>query len=201
MKYTLFLFFLCSLFAQAQTVTKSYVLGTDGSTYFEVTTTTQENESATTTKVRIGPAASLASDQADKIESQSRDLAGNAFAVSRTNLRLNEIGTVDADILALTTVSPLKSIQARYAASLTEQGWTIDKGAGAGFEALVFTINGSNNLRYSIAGSATKAATIYGDIITLAGYPSTGTNTDFYLAENGKNYFSLPGRLSVIKKP
>lgn len=69
MKYTLFLFLLCSLFAQAQTVTKSYVLGTDSTTYFEVTTVTNEDESATTTKVRIGPAASLASDQADKIES------------------------------------------------------------------------------------------------------------------------------------
>ena len=201
MKYTLFLFLLCSLFAQAQTVTKSYVLGADGTTYFEVTTVTNEDESATTTKVRVGPAASLASDQADKIESQSRDLAGNAFAVSRTNLRLNEIGAVDADILALTTVSPLKAIQARYASSLTAPGWTIDKGAGAGFEALVFTINAQNNLRYSIAGSATKAATIYGSVITLFGYPSTGSNTDFYLAENGKNYFSLPNRSEVIKKP
>lgn len=166
-----------------------------------MTTTTQEDESATTTKVRIGPAASLASDQADKIESQSRDLAGNAFAVSRTNLRLNEIGAVDADILALTTVSPLKIIQARYATELLKSGWTIDKGDGNGFMPLVFTINGSNNLRYSINGAATKAATTYGSVLTLFGYPSTGSNTDFYLAENGKNYFSLPNRLSVIKKP
>ena len=144
MKYTLSLFLLYSLFAQAQTVTKSYVLGTDGTTYFEVTTVTQNDESATTTKVRVGPAASLAADAAEKIEAKSRDLAETAFAVSRTNLRLNEIGAVDAEILALTTVSPLKTIQARYASSLTAPGWTINKGAGAGFEALVFTINGSN---------------------------------------------------------
>lgn len=142
MKYTLFLFLLCGLFAQAQTVTKSYVLGTDGTTYFEVTTTTQEDESATTTKVRIGPAASLASDQADKIESKSRDLAGNAFAVSRTNLRLNEIGAVDAEILALTTVSPLKSIQARYASSFTAPGWTIDKGSGMALYRLLSQLMG-----------------------------------------------------------
>lgn len=201
MKYTILLFLLCSLFAQAQTVTKSYVLGTDGTTYFEVTTTTQEDESATTTKVMVGPAASLAADQADKIEAKVRELSNAAFTVSRANARLGEINTVDADILALTTVSPLKAIQARYASSLTAPGWTIDKGAGAGFEALVFTINAQNNLRYSIAGSATKAATTYGSVITLFGYPSTGSNTDFYLAENGKNYFSLPNRSVVIKKP
>lgn len=82
--------------------------------------------------------------------------------MSRTNLRLNEIGAVDADILALTTVSPLKNIQSRYASSLTAPGWTIDKGAGAGFEALVFTINAQNKLRFSINGAATKSATIYG---------------------------------------
>lgn len=200
MKQTLFLLLFASLL-QAQTTTKSYVLGTDNVTYFEVTTVTQEDESATTTKVRVGPAASLAADQADKIEAKARELSNAAFAVSRANARLGEINTVDADILALTTVSPLKTIQARYASNLTAQGWTIDKGAGAGFEAMTFTINGSNNLRYSIAGSATKAATIYGDVLTLAGYPSAGSNTDFYLAENGRNYFSLPNRLSVIKLP
>ena len=200
MKQTLFILLFASLL-QAQTTTKTYVLGTDNVTYFEVTTVTQEDESATTTKVRVGPAASLAADQADKIEAKSRELANAAFAVSRSNARLAEINTVDADILALTTVRPLKTIQARYASSLTAPGWTIDKGAGAGFEALVFTINAQNNLRYSIAGSATKAAIIYGDVLTLSGYPSAGSNTDFYLAENGKNYFSLPNRSEVIKKP
>ena len=200
MKQTLFILLFASLL-QAQTTTKTYVLGTDNVTYFEVTTVTQEDESATTTKVRVGPAASLAADQADKIEAKSRELANAAFAVSRTNARLIEINTVDADILALTTVSPLKIIQARYAAELLTSGWTIDKGDGNGFTALVFTINGSNNLRYSINGSATKAAEIYGDLLTLSGYPSTGSNTDFYLSGNGKNYFSLPNRAAVIKKP
>ena len=75
------------------------------------------------------------------------------------------------------------------------------KVTGAGFVSLAFTINGSNNLRYSINGAATKAATTYGSVLTLFGYPSTGSNTDFYLAENGKNYFSLPNRAAVIKKP
>lgn len=192
---------LCSLSAFAQTTTKSYVLGTDGVTYFEVVTITQDDESATTTKTRVGPASALAADQADKIEAKARELAAQAFAVSRTNTRLTEISTADADITTLTTVSPLKLIQARYSAALLANGWTIDRGDGNGFVSIVFTVNGSNNLRYSIAGAATKAATIYGYIITLGGYPSAGTNTDFYLSENGSRYFSLPNRAAVIKKP
>jgi len=200
MKQTLFLLLFASLL-QAQTTTKTYVLGTDNLTYFEVTTVTQDDESATTTKTRIGPVSALAADQADKIEERASMLAGAAYDVSRANLRLTELNTIDGDIFTLAGSSPLKTIQARYAAELLTSGWTIDKGDGNGFVSLVFTINGSNNLRYPINGAATKAATTYGSVLTLFGYPSTGSNTDFYLAENGKNYFSLPNRLSVIKKP
>lgn len=200
MKNILFLLLLAT-FAQAQTITKSYVLGSDSVTYFEVITVTQDDESATTTKTRVGPANALAGDQADKIEALTRDLSAQAHAASRVNARINEIADVDADIIALTAVSPLKTIQARHAANLTAPGWQIDKGDGNGFVGLVFTVNGSNNLRYSINGAATKAATIYGDIITLSAYPSTGTNTEFFLSENGLRYFSLPNRAAQIKKP
>lgn len=200
MKQILFFLFFAQILS-AQTTTRTYVLGSDNVTYFEVVTVTQDDESATTTKTRVGPASALSADQADKIEARTRELANAAFAVSRANARITEINTVDGDIFTLTGVSPLKTIQARKAAELLSSGWTIDQGAGAGFVPFVFTINGSNNLRYSINGAATKAATIYGDVLTLSGYPSTGTNTDFYLAENGKNYFSLPNRAVVIKKP
>ena len=199
MKQILF-FLLFAKIAAAQTITKEYVLGSDNETYFEIVTITQDDESAVTTKTLVGPASSLAGDQADKIEATTRELSAQAFAVSKVNGRINEIGATDATILALTTVSPLKVIQERYAAALTALGWTIDRGDGNGFVSLVFTINGQNNLRYSIAGSATKAATVYGDIITLGGFPSTGTNTEFYLNETGLRYFSLPNRAAQIKK-
>lgn len=200
MKQTLFLL-LFSSFLQAQTTTTDFQLGTDGVTYYQLVTVTQDDGSYVTTANIVGPASALAADQADKIEVKARELANAAFVVSKANLRLNEITTVDANITTLTTVSPLKTITARYASKLIASGWTIDQGLGAGFVSIVFTVNGQNNLRYSIAGAATKAATIYGDILSLSGYPATGTNTDFYLSESGRNYFSLPNRASVIRKP
>lgn len=200
MKQTLFLL-LFSSFLQAQTTTTDFQLGTDGVTYYQLITVTQDDGSYVTTANIVGPASALAADQADKIEAKARELANAAFVVSKANLRLNEITTVDANITTLTTVSPLKTITARYASRLMASGWNIDKGSGLGFESLVFTIDGSNNLRYSIAGAATKPATIFGDVITLGGYPVTGTNLDFYMSENGENYFSLPNRSVIIEKP
>jgi hypothetical protein len=203
MKNITLLFLLCSLSAHAQTTTKSFVLSTDGVNYLEVTRTTADDGlSYSEYATLVGPASALAADQADKIEARMSNIAASAYVVSLTSRRLNEEAKVDSVINALTTLSPLKVIQDRYQAALTASGWTIDQGAGAGFVPLVFTVNGSGVLRYSVNGAATKQATIYGgSLIKLFNYPSSGTNTSFYLDESGKKYFSLPNRGSIIKKP
>lgn len=83
------LFIFCSLFSSAQSTTKTYELGSDGVNFFELTTVTQDDESATSTKVRVGPAAALASDQADKIETTTKELSAQAFATLRTGTRIS----------------------------------------------------------------------------------------------------------------
>jgi hypothetical protein len=52
-----------------------------------------------------------------------------------------------------------------------------------------------------VNGGSTKNATTYGAVIRLKNYPSSPTDTDFYLAESGNRFFSLPNRAVVIKKP
>jgi len=197
----LILFFVCSVSAQSIVSTvKTYSLGSDNVNYFEVITVTYDDESQTITKKKVGPAASLAADQADKIEAEMQRLANSAAEVSRANRIISEAVAAAGKIDTLTGVSPLKIIQDKYDDVLLTAGWTIDQGAG--FVSLVFTVNAQGNLRYSINGAATKAATIYGDgVIRLNAYPSTGTNTDFYLSENSSRYFSLPNRAAIIKKP
>ena len=202
MKNITLLFILFSLSAPAQTITKSFVLSSDATNYLEVTRTTAEDGlSYTETATLVGPAAALAGDQADKILQRMDALAQASYIVSNTNKRLTEEARADSIILAITTFSPLKVIQDRYQSVLLQPGWTIDQGAGAGFVSLVFTVNASGVLRYSVNGAATKQATVYGSIIKLQNYPASGQNTNFFLSENGRSYFSLPGRTVVIKKP
>jgi hypothetical protein len=199
MKYTLLLFLLCSLFAQAQTITKDYTLGSDGTTYFEVTTVTQDDGSYVVTANPVGPAAELAKDQADKIEARMEPLRYSGFVVSFARKRLLEEIKNDSTILALTGTSPLQIIQNRYAPELLTPGWTIDQGAG--FIPLVFTVNAQGMLRYSVNGAATRQAQMYGPILRLINYPSNGNNMELFLSENGSRYFSLPNRVVVVKKP
>lgn len=201
MKNTIiFLLLLCNLFAQAQTTTKSFVLSSDGINYLEVTRTTSEDGlSYTETAALVGSATALAADQADKIEQRMAALAAQAYAVSFSSRRIKEEAHADSAITALTTLSPLKVIQDRYQQKLLTAGWQIDQGAG--FLPLVFTVSGQGVLRYSINGAATKVANMYGGILKLRSFPSGTTDTEFFLAEDGKRYFALPNRAVIIKKP
>ena len=179
--------------------TRDFVLGADQITYFEVTRVTYEDNSYNETSALVGPAAALTSDQADKIEGNMRTLASDSYRVSRTRSILTEAKNVDADIFAITAVSPLKVIQDRYQAALLEPGWTIDDGTG--FVPIVFNVTAQGVLRYNVNGTGAKGAKMYGAVIRLNNYPAAPTDTDFFLSENGNRYFSLPNRNVKIKKP
>lgn len=200
MKNTLLFFILCSLSAQAQTLTKSFVLSPDGINYLEVVRETDEvTGSYSESGVLIGPIAQIASNQADKILQRIEAIANQAFAVSTTNGKIAQEKAVSASIFALTGIDPLKVIQSKYAAWLTQPGWTIDPGTG--YVPIVFTVNASNVLRCSINGAAAKVVEMYGNIIRINGYPDIGANTDFFRSEDGGVYFSLPNRIMKIKRP
>jgi hypothetical protein len=184
--------------AEITSTVKTYTLGTDNTTYFEVITVTYDDESQDITKRRVGPAAALAGDQADKIKDGAAKLAAASYEVSYAKRTINEFTDIDASITSLTGVSPLKKLQDQMQAELLAAGWTIDQGTG--FEPLVFTVNAQGGLRYSINGAATKAAVIYGQVLRLKNYPASPIDTDFYNVDGAK-YYSLPNRGVVIKKP
>lgn len=185
--------------ADVISTTKSFVLGVDNVTYFEVTRTTYDDGTYFESSTRIGTAADLTADQADKIEGRARLLANDAQAVSQARRILNEQNSIDSSTQAITGQSPLKVIQDRYQAELLKPGWTIDEGAG--FVPIVFTVNAQGNLRYNVNGTGGKAARIYGDVIRLNNYPASPTDTDFFATDNGGRFFSLPNRNVIIKKP
>jgi hypothetical protein len=185
--------------AEITSTTKDFQLGTDGVTYFEVTTVTYDDESQDITKRPVGTAAALTADQADKIEGRVRSLASDTVRASRARTILNEINSDATEVAAATGQDPLKTIQNRYQAELLQNGWLINDGGGD--LPIVFTVNAQGNLRYNVNGTGAKGATIYGAVIRLNNYPASPTDTEFFLAENGRRYYSLPNRNVIIKKP
>lgn len=185
--------------ADISNITRNFVLGADGVTYFEVTTIDFDNEEQTVFKKAIGAAAILENHYADNFEQIAATMANNAETISRARKTLNEINDDATQIQTITGVDPLATIQQRYETELLTAGWQIDEGSG--FVPLTFTINGQGNLRYSVNGGSTKGATIYGGVILLKNYPARPTDTEFYLSGNGNRYYSLPNKNVQIKKP
>lgn len=179
--------------------TKDFILGTDGVTYFEVTTVNYDDESQDITKRPVGDAASLTADQADKIQGRAASLAADTRRASRAKQILNEINADADDVNTITAQNPLAVILQRNESDLLTPGWEIDEGAG--FVPIVFSINAQGNLRYNVNATGAKGATTYGAVIRLNNYPTAPTDTEFFLSENGKQYYSLPNRNVKIKKP
>lgn len=185
--------------ADISNITRDFVLGTDGVTYFEILTVDYDNEEQKITKTAIGAAAILEKRYADNFEQIAATMANNADTISRARKTLNEINNDATQIQTITGADPLATIQARYESELLTPGWAIDEGAG--FVPLTFTVNGQGNLRYSINGGSTKGATIYGGVLVLKNYPSSPTDTEFFITGNGNRFYSLPNRNVIIKKP
>ncbi len=179
--------------------TRSIALGADNVTYFETITTDYDDGGQLVEKKPIGKLAVLLDTVCEQTESRALQLATDARGIARAREVVANMNTDDSTITALTGQSPLAKIQARYQAELLANGWTIDDGTNT--LPIVFTVNAQGNLRYNVNGTGAKAAKIYGAVIRLNNYPAAPTDTDFFLSENGKNYFSLPNKLVKIKKP
>jgi hypothetical protein len=177
----------------------SYVLGQDGITQFKVITITYDDGSQDIIKRPDGNATDIVNTKATEIEVIVNDLVENSQIISKVNQRLKELKEIDAAMTTQIGKSPLQVIQDRYKLNLLNSGWTINEGSG--FVPIVFTINTSNVLKYSINGAANKNAKCYGGIIELINYPASNIDTDFFLSENEGLYFSLPNRIVKIKKP
>jgi len=186
--------------AEISTKTTTYTLGANNVTYFEVTVTTFDNGRKETIENPVGAASVLTDLVCARIKNGAAALATDARQIARTRDVLNELKSDSDEIAAITGgQSPMDKIQSEYQAELLAAGWTIDEGAG--FVPIVFTVNAQGQLRYNVNNTGAKNARMYGAVLRLNNYPAAPNDTDFFLTENGKRYFSLPNKGVIIKKP
>ena len=186
--------------AEISSKTTTYTIGADNVTYFEVTVTTFDSGRKETVENPVGTENILTELVCGRIKNTASSLATDARGISRAKYILNELSGDSAEIATITGgQSPLEKIQAEYQAELLAAGWTIDEGAG--FVPVVFSVSAQGQLRYNVNGTGNKNARMYGAVLRLNNYPAAPTDTDFFLTENGKRYFSLPNKNVIIKKP
>jgi hypothetical protein len=186
--------------AEISAQVRTYALGADNVTYFEVVTTDFSDGSQDVRKRPIGKTPVLLQISCDAIKNESAAMANDARGILIIRARLSDMRAGGAAIKAIIGTDPMDKIQADHQAELLTPGWTIDEGSGT-FVPIVFTVTGQGVLKYSVSGGTTKNARIYGDVIQLLNYPAAPTDTEFFVNESGKRYFSLPNKTVTIKKP
>lgn len=199
MKNILFVLCFCPLFlfAQRETKTDTTWIENTGGVFFGVHRIVYQNDEETYTKTMIGDTARLANNQIERIVTQAQSMAKDAAVVSTFKRRLADLKRESAAVLTASGVSPIDTVQKRFVSQFLVSGWTIRQ-AGT-ITDISFNVTNGGNLRYTIAGQATKGADLFGDVLILNQYPAAGSQVELY-RNSERNYMSVD-RSVVIREP
>jgi len=197
----IYIFLLCSLFAQAQEVSKdSIAIEQVNGLYFSARYVEYDNGNAQTTRTIIGDgtAAAVFSQNLALLRIQSESMASQAEDVSKFPKRLTEIKRQSDAIKTLLNKSPLDTIQAAQIATYIAPGWTMKTNGVSTPVDVVFSVTAGGQMRHNL-GNTPRNVTYFGDAMRLHNFPSSGINTDFFRVQNG-NFVTLD-RAYILRKP
>lgn len=201
MKNIIFLFLLCSLFAQAQEITKdSASIELVNGVYRKTTYSERDNGDIETKSTIIGNG--TAEDAFNVVlsdfKSKAKTMANDAVFVSQFPKQFTELIRQNAAIKTLLGRSPLDTIQAREIATYLSPGWTMKTNGVSTPVDVVFTVTAGGQMRHNL-GNTPRNVTFFGDAMRLHNFPSSGINTDFFRVQNG-NFVTLD-RAYILRKP
>lgn len=192
-----FLFLPLSLFAQRETKTDTTWIENTGGQFFGVRRIVYQNNEEAYTKTLIGDTARLAQNQVDRIITQAQSMAQDARTVSNFRKQLAGLVRESNAVESASGVSPMDTVQKRYAGKFLVPGWTIRQNGA--ITNISFAVNNAGNFRYTIQGSATRGADLFGSVMILNGYPTQGNQIELYENSEG-NYMNID-RSVVVRTP
>lgn len=199
MRY-LFLFLVmflgCSAFAQRTLLTDSTWISNESGLFFENHIAIYDNgETEGGYKRLLGDTTKVVDKFTGKFEQDAARFANDAKVIVEYPAKIRELIRQDADVVALTGLSPLKTLVSRYSAPFTDTTWAIrQNGVNLG---VVFAVNAQGNLRYTLDTFPTKTAIIFGDVIRLNNYRNTTDDVIFYRI--GSNSFSTIDKMVILR--
>lgn len=198
MKKILFLLLLpLSVFAQRETKTDTTYLINESGKWFSARRVVYINNEETFNKTLIGDTARLVQNQIERITAQAASMARDAQTVSNFKRQLAGLIRESNAVLAASGVSPIDTVQKLHVLKFLAPGWTIRQ-SGA-ITDISFLVNAQGRFRYTITGQQTRNADLFGDVIILNAYPTTGNRVELYRNSEG-NYMSLD-RSVVVREP
>lgn len=148
------------------------------------------------TKSLIGDTATIFQTYYNRFITESNGLAAVAREVVRHRKAITRMNQENNLALSVTGRDALDTITAKLAGPLLAAGWRAKDTAGV--KDLTFSVNANGQLRYTVQGFATRNATLFGKVMRLNNYRSSGFDVDVYESASG-NWFSVDGDNELLR--
>lgn len=175
--------------SEVRTITNS------GSDYFDNRVVTYSDGTVHTFKNYVGDVDALLGAYEGRIIQRAAEYATAAQKTATSAAGITEALAWAASVDTATSGDdPIQQLHLKHESDLEASGWQIDDGGGA--LSLAFTVDGNGDCTYAIDGGSSFTAYYMVNAIRLEDYPSGGTDTDFFVQEDG-NFMVVDGSIEI----
>lgn len=166
-----------------------------GSDYFDNKVLTFSDGSTWTYKDYVGDVDALLGAYEGRIVQRAAEYAAAARKTVLASAGITEALAWAASVDTATSGDdPVQQLHLKYETDLEESGWQINDGGGA--LSLAFTVDVNGDCTYAIDGGSSSPAYYLVSAIRLEDYPSGGTDTDFFVQDDG-NFMVVDGSIEI----
>lgn len=165
-----------------------------GSDYFDNRVVTYSDGSAHSFKDYVGDVDALLGAYKGRMIQRAAEYSTAARVAVNATAGITEALGWAADVDTATSGDdPAQLIHLDYEADLEASGWQIDDGSALD---IVFAVDANGDLTYAIDGGSSFTAYYLVNAIRLEDYPSGGTDTDFFLMDDG-SFKNIDGSVTI----
>lgn len=181
--------------AEKYITSETRVITNTGSDYFDNRVVNYSDGSAHTFKDWVGDVDALLGAYKGRMIQRAAEYATAARVAVNATAGISEALTWAADVDTATSGDdPAQLIHLDYETDLETSGWQINDGGGD--LALVFTVDANGDCTYTIDGGSSFTAYYLVNAIRLEDYPTGGTDTDFFIMDDG-SFKNIDGSVEI----
>lgn len=188
------LFAPCILGAQVYTtLDTSYQVSQNGK-FYEVREVRRSNGESSVVTTFVGDTSSIFGNYLSGIYADGNQMAGRAREASRFGADITKMIQRANEAFTITGRDALDTLTKKYSAPLLVSGWVLKDTSGT--KDVTFSVNNNGQLRYAVSGFQTRNANLFGGVLRLNNYLSSGYDVDLFKSVAG-NWFTIDNKLKL----
>lgn len=175
------------------TLDTSYQVSQNGK-FYEVREVRRSNGESSIVTTFVGDTTSIFGNYLAGIYADGNQMSGQARDASRFGADITKMIQRANEAFAITGRDVLDTLTKKYATPLLVSGWVLKDTSGT--KDVAFSVNNNGQLRYTVSGFQARNANLFGGVIRLNNYLSSGYDVDLFKSVAG-NWFTIDNKLKM----